>query len=68
MWKKNIIKIIKKNKTLIYYTLIEYNFQMTFFHWSIHGKKKNIYTIQNIILLIYLFKITSLIGDTLSKF
>jgi hypothetical protein len=43
MWKKNIIKIIKKNKILIYYILIELNFQMTFFHWSIHDKKKYLY-------------------------
>jgi hypothetical protein len=65
MWKKNIIKIIKKNKILIYYILIELNFQMSFFHWSIHDKKKYI---QNVILSIYLFKITSLIRDALNKF
>jgi hypothetical protein len=29
---KNNIKIIKKNKTLIYYILIELAFQMAFFH------------------------------------
>jgi hypothetical protein len=31
--KKNNIKIIKKNKTLM-------AFQMAFFHWNMHGKKK----------------------------
>jgi hypothetical protein len=31
--KKNNIKIIKKNKTLM-------AFQMIFFHWDMHGKKK----------------------------
>ena len=30
--KKNNIKIIKKNKTLIYYTLIELAFQIVFFY------------------------------------
>jgi hypothetical protein len=34
---KNNIKIIKKNKTLIYSTLIELVFQIAFFYWSIHG-------------------------------
>jgi hypothetical protein len=66
MWKKNNIKIIKKHKTLIYSTLIKLAFQMAFFHWNIHGKKSNIYIIQNIILLIYLFKIASLIEDALT--
>jgi hypothetical protein len=36
--KKNNIKIIKKNKTLM-------AFQMAFFHWNMHGKKSYIYTI-----------------------
>ena len=39
---------------------------MAFFHWNIHGKKNYIYTIQNAILLIYLFGIASSIGDGLS--
>jgi hypothetical protein len=43
--KKNNIKIIKKNKTFIYSTLIELAFQMTFFHWNMHDKKSYIYTI-----------------------
>ena len=38
--KKNDIKLIKKNKTLISPTPI-LAFQMAFFHWSIHGKKKS---------------------------
>jgi hypothetical protein len=66
MWKKNNIKIIKKNKTLIYSTLIELAFQMTFFHWNLHGKKIYIYTIQNAILSICLFKIASPLGDALN--
>ena len=66
MWKKNNIKIIKKNKTLLYSTLIELAFQMAFFHWNMHGKKSYIYTIQNAILSIYLFKIASPIGDALN--
>jgi hypothetical protein len=45
MWKKNNIKIIKKNKTLIYSTLIELTFQMVFFHWNMHDKKNYIYII-----------------------
>ena len=32
-----------------------------------HGKNNYIYTIQNTILSIYLFKITSLIGDALNE-
>jgi hypothetical protein len=39
MEKKKEIKLAKKNKTLISPTLI-LAFQMAFFHWSIHGKKK----------------------------
>ena len=59
MWKKNNIKIIKKNKTLIYSTLIE----LTFFSIRIYMVKKNyIYTIENAILSIYLFEIASSIG------
>ena len=38
---------------------------MAFFHWNIHGKKSYIYTIQNTILSICLFKIASPIGDAL---
>jgi len=45
MWKKNNIKIIKKNKTLIYSTLIKLAFQIIFFHWNMHDKKSYIYTI-----------------------
>jgi hypothetical protein len=67
MWKKNNIKIIKKNKTLIYSTLIELAFQMAFFHWNIHGKKSYIYTIQNAILSSCLFKIAFFIGDVLTN-
>ena len=66
MWKKNNIKIIKNNKTLIYSTLIELAFQMAFFHWNIHGKKNYIYTIQNVILSICLFEIASPIADALN--
>ena len=66
MLKKNNIKIIKKNKTLIYSTLIELAFQMAFFHWNMHSKKNYIYIIQNFILLICLFKISSTMGDALS--
>jgi hypothetical protein len=66
MWKKNNIKIIKKHKTLIYSTLIKLDFQIAFFYWNIHGKKSYIYIIQNTILSIYLFKITSLIEDALT--
>jgi len=41
---------------------------MAFLHWSIHDKKKSyIYTIQNAILSIYLFKIASPIEDALKK-
>jgi len=59
MWKKNNIKIIKKNKTLIYSTLIE----LTFFSIRIYMVKKNyIYIIENVILSIYLFEIASSIG------
>ena len=65
--KKNNIKIIKKNKTLLYSSLIKLAFQMAFFHWNMHSKKSYIYTIQNAILSIYLFKIASLIGDALNE-
>ena len=37
--------------------------QMAFFHWNRYGKKSYIYTIQNAILLICLFKIASPLGD-----
>jgi len=43
--KKITLKSLKKNKTLIYSTLIELAFQMAFFHWNMHGKKSYIYTI-----------------------
>ena len=65
MWKKITSKSLKKNKTLLYSTLIELAFQMAFFHWNMHGKKSYIYTIQNAILSICLFKIASPIGDAL---
>jgi len=59
-------KSLKTNKTLIYSTLIELALQMAFFHWNIHGKKSYIYTIQNAILSICLFEITSPIRDALT--
>jgi len=43
--KKITLKSLKKNKTLIYSTLIELTFQMVFFHWNMYGKKNYIYTI-----------------------
>jgi len=64
---KNNIKIIKKNKILIYSTLIELAFQMAFFHWNMHGKKSSIYIIQNAILSIYLLKIVFFIGDAMRE-
>jgi hypothetical protein len=66
MWKKKTSKSLKKNKTLIYSTLIELAFQMAFFHWNLHDKKSYIYTIQNTILSICLFKIASPLGDALN--
>jgi hypothetical protein len=68
MEKEITSKLLRKNKALIYSTIIELTFQMAFLHWSIHDKKKNyIYTIQNAILSIYLFKIASPIEDALKK-
>ena len=64
--KKITSKSLKKNKTLLYSTLIELAFQMAFFHWNMHGKKSYIYTIQNVILSICLFKIASPIRDALT--
>ena len=40
---------------------------MAFFHWNRYGKKSYIYTIQNAILSIQLFKIAFCIGDALRK-
>jgi hypothetical protein len=68
MEKEITSKLLRKNKALIYSTIIELTFQMAFLHWSIHDKKKSyIYTIQNAILSIYLFKIASPIEDALKK-
>jgi hypothetical protein len=68
MKKRITSKSLRKNKALIYSTIIELTFQMVFLRWSIHDKKKNyIYTIQNAILSIYLFKIASPIEDALKE-
>jgi len=69
MEKEITSKSLRKNKALIYSTIIELTFQMAFLHWSIHDKKKKelYYTIQNAILSIYLFKITSSIEDVLKE-
>jgi hypothetical protein len=68
MEKEITSKLLRKNKALIYSTIIELTFQMAFLHWSIHDKKKSyIYTIQNAILSIYLFKIASPIEDALKE-
>jgi hypothetical protein len=70
MEKEITSKSLRKNKALIYSTIIELTFQIAFLHWSIHDKKKKrsyIYTIQNAILSIYLFKIASPIEDALKE-
>jgi hypothetical protein len=68
MKKRITSKSLRKNKALIYSIIIELTFQMVFLHWSIHDKKKSyIYTIQNAILSIYLFKIASPIEDALKE-
>jgi len=40
MEKEITSKLLRKNKALIYSTIIELTFQMAFLHWSIHDKKK----------------------------
>jgi hypothetical protein len=54
--KKITSNSLRKHKTLISPTPLLLAFQMTFSHWSIHGKKKKkkslIYSIQNVILSI----------------
>ena len=41
MEKEITSKSLRKNKALIYSTIIELTFQMAFLHWSIHDKKKS---------------------------
>ena len=43
MEKEITSKLLRKNKALIYSTIIELTFQMAFLHWSIHDKKKKLY-------------------------
>ena len=43
MKKEITSKSLRKNKALIYSTIIELTFQMAFLHWSIHDKKKKLY-------------------------
>jgi hypothetical protein len=40
MEKEITSKSLRKNKALIYSTIIELTFQIAFLHWSIHDKKK----------------------------
>ena len=42
MKKEITSKSLRKNKALIYSTIIELTFQMAFLHWSIHDKKKRV--------------------------
>jgi len=45
MEKEITSKSLRKNKALIYSTIIELTFQIAFLHWSIHDKKKKKETI-----------------------
>ena len=53
--KKNNIKIIRKNKTLFYSTLIELTFQMVFFYWNIYILKKIIFILFKMLFYQFIF-------------
>jgi len=64
---KNDSKLLEEKLKHLFLPL-QYNwlFKWFFFHWSIHSKISHIYTSQNSILSIWLFKIASPFGDALT--